>query len=98
MQIFLRECAQRAHDKSAEHGGLKAFAADVANDDEHGTIGERKDLIEIAADFAGGPIASFKPEPGRCGKTRRYELCLNPLCGLHFGGKPLVAFCRAAEA
>ena len=87
------ECgANSADDQSGEHARFQSLSGDISHDDQSASIaGVRKDLEEIAADFAGGKIDALDGEAGRDRKLLRDEVLLDLARRGHFA-RHLCAF------
>src|SRR5215472_1751707 len=67
-----------------DHGGAKALAADVADDDERSAAGERDHLEEVATDLRGGAVDTFNGVASDRGQGFRNHDALDLARGGHF--------------
>jgi len=65
----IRKGADGADDEGDGHGGAEAFAADVAESDDVGAVGQGDDLEEVAADFLGGAVGAGEGVAGERGES-----------------------------
>ena len=72
----------RVASERGDDGGLRALAADVAEDGEPVVVGELEHVVEVAADLvavAGGPVRGRDVEPGDARRRRRDQRLLERL-------------------
>ena len=87
-EVKLAAVRMAPDDEGGEHAGLDAFAGHVADDDEHAAVAWiGKDLKEVAADLAGGPVFAGDGEAGRGRQLRGNEVLLHIARGVDFAGE-----------
>src|SRR5215207_1020193 len=74
-----------------------ALVSDVAGDERDLAVGQREEIVEIAADRARRPVVSCEAPSRKCRQLLREELLLNHPCGAQLLCLPRPVFLRPPQ-